>query len=849
MAQQGYATTSACLTPSLVIKKQTLAETTIAQQLGWVEKKNLNRCDGYYLETAFTFSENAAKKHLVEITSDQTLFAQHGTSILDGNITVIQQGQEVTASKGYLYRNPTTGRISAVDLMGHVNLREPDSLIIANKAHLDLEKKSQKLQEISYRTTVYGSTNTRPPAPSNKALQAPRQVIQLSAWGTASEFNKDQPKIYHFSQASYSTCPPNTNIWHVQAKHIELNRNTGRGVATQARLYIKEVPVFYSPYLNFPIDNRRQTGFLFPGFGSSNRFGPYFQTPFYWNLAPNYDTTITPLFMKKRGLQANDLFRYITPSSGGQIRMSITPSDRAFQTLQTTSQNKYQYVNDPTVQANLRRLENDSTTRGSFAWQNRTRFNEHWSSNVDYNYVTDDYYLRDFGNGLTESTNNQLVQQADVNYRGKNWNFTTRMQQYQTLHPVDALTATQNQYNRFPQLVLDGDYPDQRFGLDYDIKNEVTHFDIRSTPGTSTKSPTGKRLHTQPSISLPLTWPAYYITPRVQLALTKYALGDVSNIMSKSTSRALPIIDINTGMYFDRDIHFFGRDAQQTLEPQLYYLYVPYRNQYQIPVFDTTTNTLTYNQLFVDNRFSGLDRIGDANQVSAGVTTRFIDTDSGFERLRAGIAEIIYFKNRQVTICTIDDPYCLTSSDARDNTLRRSPIAGILAYQINPSWSLTGNSIWNTQLNQMDNQTITLQYHTDTARIVNLGYNFVRNGDIQPNLPATSSGNNLKQVDVSFAWPVSNNWSAIGHWTKSVNEGHFQNLLYGLQYDSCCWAARFVGGRTFTNLDVITGTPQYDNQIYFQFALRGLGNFGSGDPSQYVSSNIGSYNTNFGQDF
>jgi LPS-assembly protein len=843
---------AACLTPHLDIAnpKQTLAAATVAQLLGWVEDKKLNRCGGYYREAAFNYSEKSAQKNLIESTSGKALFSQHGTSVLEGNIIVSQKGQEITANKGYLYRDPASGKISTVDLFGHVNLREPDSLIIANKAHLDLKNKRQKLDEIYYRTAVYSTTHSRPTTPNTENLQHTRKIVQLSAWGKASEFNKDEPGIYEFTKASYSTCPPNTNIWHIDASRIELNKNTGRGVATHAKLYIKKIPVFYAPYLNFPIDNRRQTGFLFPGFGSSNKFGPYVQTPFYWNMAPNYDTTITPLIMAKRGIQVNDLFRYLSPSSSGQLTLSVTPNDRAFKNLQSASQNKYQSIPDSVVQGNLHRLENASDARGSFAWQDHTRFNDHWSGNIDYNYVTDDYYLRDFGHDLNEVTENQLLQSADLNYKGQHWNFTTRVQQYLTLHPVDALTPTQNQYNRFPQLAFDGDYPDQALGLDYFVTNELTRFDIRNNPGSSTKTPVGKRVHTQPGISLPLSWPALYITPRAQMALTKYELGDVTNLMARNEGRALPILDVSTGMYFDRDFSLFGQDTRQTLEPQIYYLYVPYRKQDQIPLFDTTANTLTYDQLFVYNRFSGLDRIGDANQVSVGLTTRFIETSTGFERIRAGIAEIIYFQNRHVSICTVNNPDCLDHSAVRDNQLRRSPLVGVLNYQLNPKWSLTGNSIWNTQLNQMDNQSIALQYHPDVSRIVNLGYNFVRNGDVQSDtLPPNSNANNLKQIDVSFAWPVAQNWSAVGRWTKSVNEGHFQNLIYGIQYDSCCWAARFVGGRTFTNLDVITGTPQYDSQVYFQFALRGLGNFGSGDPTQYVSSNIGGYNTNFGQDF
>jgi LPS-assembly protein len=837
-----------CLDPKITIPVTSLAADSVAAQLGWVADPNAsNRCHGYYLEGAFPTTVSVGTNNLLKISSDQTLFAQHGTSTLEGNISVTQNGQEVTGNKAFLYRDPVTGKISAIDILGHVHLREPNTLVVAQSAHMDLVKKTQALQNIAYRTAVYSNSALRPPTPSNEILQAPRKVTQLSAWGQAKQFNKVAPKVFEFSESTYSTCPPDSVIWQVRAKHIELDKNTGRGKATNARLYIKKIPVFYAPYLNFPIDDRRQTGFLFPSFGSSNKFGPYLGTPFYWNLAPNYDTTITPLIMAKRGIQLNDSFRYLSPSSSGLLRFGIIPNDRAFRDFQAAAPSEFGDITDTTVQANLRRLENASDTRGSFAWQNATHFNEHWSGHVDYNYVTDDNYLRDFGYNLAEVTDNQLLQEADLSYEDIHWNFISRIQQYETLHPVDAQTNAQNQYSRFPQLVLNADYPDQRFNLDYFITNEATRFDIRPTPGSATKYAIGDRLHSQPGVRLPFNLPYLYVTPRAQTWLSTYRLGDTSNLISKHQNLSVPVIDIDSQLYLDRSLKFFGFGLRQTLEPRLYYVYIPYRNQSQIPLFDTTANTLTYDQLFMYNRFSGLDRIGDANQISVGITSRFIEDETGFERIRIGVGEIIYFANRNVTLCTIDNPNC-TDITMTNNQLRRSPLAGVLAFQLMPNWSLTGNTIWNTQLNQMDNQNIALQYHRDSLHIINLAYNFVRNGDLQPGLPPNNNGNNLKQIDFSFAWPVTNNWSAVARFTQSINQAHFQNQLYGLQYDSCCWAVRFIAGKTFTNLDIY-GNPVYDNQIYLQFALRGIGNFGSGDPTQYVSSSIGGYNANFGQDF
>jgi LPS-assembly protein len=400
-------------------------------------------------------------------------------------------------------------------------------------------------------------------------------------------------------------------------------------------------------------------------------------------------------------------------------------------------------------------------------------------------------------------------------------------------------------------LVLEGDYPDQLLGTDYFISNEFTHFRIINNPGSAAPQPVGNRLHMQPGVSLPLIVPYAYITPRVQVAATKYELGDVTQNNQKNIGLAVPIVDVSSGLYFDRDISFFSHALHQSLEPQIYYLYVPYHNQNIFPVFDTTTNTLTYDQLFTYNRFSGLDRIGDANQVSVGVTTRFMDKASGFERIRAGIGEIIYFANRNVTLCSVSDVNnlnCPPPAIARDNTLRRSPVTAVLDYHLNNFWTLTGNTIWNTQINEMDNQSIVLQYRRDAERVINLGYSFVRHGDPQANLPATSSRNNLKQTDLSFAWPVIHNWSAVGRWTQSINEGHFQNLLAGLQYDSCCWAVRGLAGRTFINLDA-NNSPQYNDEFYIQFALKGLGSFGPGDPTQLLNSSINGYNAEFGQDY
>jgi LPS-assembly protein len=841
--------TQDCQTSEILIPNSTLTKDAIAKKLGWTIADN--RCGGYYFEDPFSYSNHLAKNNLVQITNTgPVLFAPHGTSVLQGNVTATQLGQEVIANKAYIYRDPKTNKLMAIDLIGNVHLREPDTLVLAQKARIDYAKSSQSLQDIIYRTAIYSNPHAKPATPSNDTLQLPHKVTQLSAWGEASEFSKTKPHVFEFKEATYSTCPPEANVWEIKAKHIILDKNTGRGTATHARLYIKKTLVFYAPYLNFAIDDRRQTGFLRPTFGSSGKLGPYVSAPFYWNIAPNYDDTLTPLFAGKRGWQYTNLFRYLTPSTIGRFDISVAPNDKAFSHFQTKSQETYKNNPSDTVQANLRRLQNDGSARGAISWQNNTQLNAHWGSSVDYNYVSDDYFLRDYRTDISEVTQNQLLQTGNVAYKGQNWNFMTRILQYQTLNPVDEVYPFQTQYSRLPQFVIEGDYPDQALGLDYFVMSDLTHFTIRETPGESQILPIGNRLHAQPGVSLPMNWPYLFITPRVQLAMTEYDLGHPFVNGQTSIYRSIPIFDLGSGLYFDRNVSLFGHHLQQTLEPQAYYTYVPYRNQTNIPNFDTTLNTLTYDQLFTYNRFSGLDRFGDANQLAVGLTSRFLDPVSSTERIRLGLGQIFYFSKRRVTLCTADAVDCPGPNIEGDNKFPRSPLSGMVSYLLSPGWTLNGNAIWNSELNEMDNQSIALTYSPQINHVINLGYTFVRQGDatLSPNL--NSPDNNLKQADIGFTWPIFTNWSAIGHITKSINRDYFQRVVFGLQYDSCCWAVRAIAGRTFVNIVSTNLSPQFTREFYIQFALRGLGNFGagSGDTSKLVSGNTGVV-SDFGRDY
>lgn len=825
----------------------TLTNPVIAEELGWVQTNN-NRCGGYYLEQAFLDAKIFVNDKLI-ITSDEGMYSSHGTSISQGKVTISQNGQQITANKAYVYRDPVTEKYSAIDLIGNVELRQPNDLVRAKCAHINLKDKTKSLSDILYRTAIYGTATKKPTLDVEETFNQ-HEVIQLSAWGKAKEYHQETTMLSHFKQATYSTCPPLTNIWNVKASSIDLDKNSGRGEAWNARLYLKGVPIFYTPYFNFPIDSRRKTGFLMPTMGSSSTNGPMISTPFYWNLAPNYDDTLTPLLLSKRGLQLDNSFRYLSPYTTGTLRVSALPDDKLFSDFKTDMLQEYGTKTDPTTQSEVNTLDKASTTRSLISWQNTARIDSHWNSNVDFNWVSDDYYLEDFNSGLHTFTPNQLLQQADANYNSEYWQFTGRVQAYQTMHPIDQPLLL-NQYSRLPQFVLTGDYPDERTGFEYFLANDLTRFEISNNPGESQKMPVGTRYNIQPGISWPYYQPDFYFTPRLQFAMTEYELGNVEEEPFKNQGRALPIFDINSGLYFDRYITVFHQTLRQTLEPQFYYTYIPYHPQNDLPIFDTTLNTLTYDQLFTYNRFSGLDRIGDANQVAIGVSSRFFNQTSGLLKGQASLGQILYFKDRLVTLCSLDNPnYPCTDATLNDpqNHVNRSPISGVLTYALTPNWSVSSNTIWNEYTNKVDNESFSLGFSNETKHTASLTYSYVRNGDPLTGEPTGSDLNNLSVTDFTTTWPIARDWTTIGRWTESWNRSRFQNLFYGLQYDSCCWAVRFMAGRAFTNV-TLNNSYQYNTQFFVQLALKGLGNIGTGNPSQIISSVVGTSQNTFGQDF
>lgn len=813
------------------------AELTIAQQLGWIPSK-LGICKGYYLDPLHAYTRTSLSKlnqAFTHIDAAQSHFSFEGTSTLSGHVVINQPGRLLHADQVYFYRDPKTGKITTMDLLGEIKFEEPNLFIKAKKAHLNLNSQSGYLTAIIYHILLRNST----------IVSGIHEGMPLNAWGSARAVEKTHSGLLILHSSTYSTCSPVNPTWKLSAKKIILNRDTGRGTAYNTWLDLQGIPILYSPYLAFPIDNRRESGFLFPNVGTSSQSGFGIGFPYYWNMASNYDFLFTPTLLSKRGVQLSSQFRYLTQSSQGIMVANYLPYDRAAARLAEAI---------PFLYPNTQPLLFPSTARKSFSWQEQRQWAPRWTSSVNFNWVGDDYYLEDFNNPPSIAVN-QLAQQAQLNYTGDIWNFTARINRYQTLHPLNQAPVN-NPYNSLPEIDLNS--TTQNFhGFEIQISNQLSYFQRLNDPGELTKPPQALRLTIFPSISYPMRRKEAYLIPRLQLSLTHYnIMNQVTGYQSK-IQRTIPLFSVDSGLYFDRKMHWGGHSFLQTLEPRLFYLNVPYHDQSNIPIFDSALIPFSYDSLFMTNRFSGFDRIGDANQISFALTTRLFDQYTGEEKLNASIGEIYYFKNRQVFLCSplerqlsIPGTLCanpFTIPGSTSPTEKFSPIAAEINYNINPQWRTTANIAWDPTSHDIINAAANIQYHPRPNQLFNINYGRIRFGDLlvtTPPIPPNSHQNDFNRLGFSFAMPLKHQWSTLGGWNYNFSHRYSQSFFYGLQYDSCCWAFRIVAGRTFFALNQ-NNSPLFNNVVYFQFQLKGLSTLGNSDITNFLTNNIPGYTDNF----
>lgn len=692
----------------------------------------------------------------MDVKADDAQLVDGGISVFTGNVVVNRAGQELKASRATYNQN--TGDVTAQD---DVRLRDSEMILNSQEAEWSMANDEGSFVNAEYR------------------------IREMHARGSADYVHRQGTVKTTLKDATYTTCAQGDDAWLLDASSVDLDHDKAVGSARNVIVRLGDIPVFYTPYISFSLNDERKSGFLIPSVGSGDKTGFDLSTPYYWNISPNKDATLTPRYMSDRGLMLNGEFRYLYDRGQGILDAGFLANDDLRDDGSSTNPN---YQQD----------------RKHFTWRNNSQLSSRWNSSIDYNYMSDSAYIEDFSRSLSLASTTHLNRKFNVAYNADNWHFTGGLQGYQTL------TNDVTPYKKLPHLRISGALPDQAMGLSYGLTAEYVDFD-------HDQKTAGQRFDVEPSVSLPWRNAAGFITPRLALRHTRYNLTENDTAITNTTpSRTLPVASIDSGLFFERDMTLAGNRYTHTLEPRAFYLYIPERNQDDIPIFDTGLRTFNMGRLFSYDRFSGADRVGDANQITTGLTSRIIEQQSGREKLRVSLGQIHYLDDRKVSI-----------SNNTVETRSDSDMVAEIAASIAKEWTVRGEVQWNPHGDTNNLSSFSVRYRGDNGRLLNISHRYRRDGI------TTTAG--LEQFDLSARIPFNQQWSMVGRWYHSLSEHRTLEGLAGIEYGSCCWATRLV----VTNY-VNSATDQNRNlAMFFQIELKGLGNFGQNSDTLLEESILG----------
>jgi LPS-assembly protein len=752
--------------------------------------------------------------HRIYIDTDEGQVAADGSAVLNGRVTVRQDQRSVAAdSVGYDYDSDT------LTVKGKVDFLDPQLRVRSDS----------------------GSYETDGAANFNEAFF---QLMNRNGRGFAKDIDLRPDGKVALENVRYTSCPVGIEDWSLSASDINLDTKLQVGVAHHVTMRFKDVPIFYTPYISFPLGDERKSGLLLPSLGHSSSNGFDAEVPYYFNLAPNYDLTFTPGVLTARGVQLTEDFRYLTASSHGQLDATFLPNDK--QQHDNRSYTRYTDVTD--IKHGLR-------------------------FDTDIAAVSDVNYFQSFAVGTEQTSVTFLQRRADVLYYDDIWRVRGELQNYQTIDITVA--AADRPYSRVPRVQGSALYPIANSNFEFAFDSEAVNF-LRGV------GPTGVRVNLSPEIRWSSRGQGYFFEPAVGYDFTQYDLRDAGIGQPSSPSRALPYARVDTGLVFEREAGAQGQRTQ-TLEPRLVYSYVPYRNQNELPIFDSGLPDLNLVELFRTNRYVGSDRIGDANQVALAMTTRLFDTVSGTQYLAATVGQIRYFsiprvglpqdvlalsqglrdQNGQLLgaipmVNPLALPGALTAPGGQSYVAYPgqsylgqyayglSRTAQALALGQNPAFpasdivaevALTGykhlgvnlDYQWNPYTSTTEKSEIALQYRPDPTRVVNIGYRF------QEGI--------LKQWDGSFAWPIAAHWNTVGRWVYSLQDRQTIEQVAGIEFKSCCYKVQLVQRRY---LSIRPGTTTVggtlDTSIALQLELTGLSSVGKREDS-FLEQSIRGYST------
>ncbi len=698
---------------------------------------------------------------------------------------------------------------------GNVSIETPDSIAKGPELHLNIDDSVGNMRNASF--TLFQPLNIKPITTLGSGNQAPTsgydtpidplvamvEKEKSSALGKRNAMGEakkptsrgDAGMIFfegegkkRLSKARFTSCEAGSDDWYMKAEQIKLDDDSKSATATNGRIEFKGVPILYSPKMSFPYGNQRKSGFLSPIWGQTTKSGFELFTPYYINIAPNMDATVATRLLSKRGIQLEGEFRYLDENYSGLDLVQYLPSDSL------TNQDRY-FV----------------------SLKHQHNFGSGWTGGYMLEKVSDDQYFSEIGlgkglgtgGGVVRTSRVNLPQQFNINYSDDVWQFSTLVQKYQTLENPDYPIV--RPYQRLPQITLNGTKDwDMLTGK---IQNQLVRFDLDSDIASNKDRATGTRFSTYPSISMPVTTSYGFITPKIGLNYASYNLNNTGGFDSNA-NRSIPTFSLDSGLFFERETRIVSRHYTQTLEPRLYYVYIPYRDQSQTPVFDTGLSDLNMGTLFTENQFSGGDRVNNANQVSFALSSRMIDAASGQQRLAVSVGQRFYFEDQKVA---------LANESLRTGV--RSDIITSATARLTNKWDIDAAWQYNTYTSSTYRANIGARYKPEPGKTLNLTYRYRDNID-----PALK----IEQINVSTQWPLGKGWYGLGRWNYSLKDNKPIEGLAGLEYDAGCWQSRFVIQQ------ITTATAQSNYGFFYQLELGGMASVGA-NPFRLLTRSIPGY--------
>ncbi len=672
----------------------------------------------------------------IDITSDENEIYNETIAEFTGNVD-FTQGYRVIKADFLRFNIPE----EELELIGTTYMKDADMEVWGSYAKFDMGQDEGNIQKAGFNL------------PSRHARGSAEKIIFA-----------EHGDLTILQGATYSTCPAIKEDWVIVSDTITLTPPEDIGVARDATLRFKGVPVMWTPYMSFPLSDARKSGFIRPKFGYDSEDGVDIADSYYWNIAPNQDATFGLRYIGSRGFQGQGQYRYLTEDHEGEAYAEYMPNDSEF---------------------------DDYRAMASF--QNRSSMlGNKLTADVNLNWASDDDYFRDLGDNLDTTSVQFLERRGDLTWHGENWDLRGRVQEFQTLDP--DLADAGKPYKRLPQFLFETLYPWRWGRAEFDLYAEGVNW------GHDVKTE-GIRIDVEPAVSLPFYSLWGHVTPKVAARFTNYNLNGRLDGGPDSVNRFLPIASVDAGMTFERDFNWSGAGVTQTLEPRAFYLYIPETDQDDIPLFDTADRDFSFAQMFQNNRFSGTDRLGDANQMSLALTSRLLESASGRERLSASLGQIYYFSDREVTL-----------NGGAPETDRSSEI--VFAVDATPGrhWTFNFDYQYDPHLSLMTKTAVRVNYKRDWDHIVNLSFRKRRDN----NQLLT-----VNQLGASTYWGFGQNWKAIGNVAWDFEEASLVEMLAGIHYDTCCWSA-MLAYRQFVQED----SPDKRSKLLLLFELKGLGRYG-----------------------